>query len=147
MDKRNPAAIIVDVDGTLADRDENNPYSRGPFEWHRVGEDLVHHDIADLVRWFDELGFWIIVVSGRMDDCKDETLAWLLTKANVKVHKLFMRASGDHRPDEVVKKEIFLEHIRPNFYVKYVLDDRDKVVRMWRDELGLRVLQVADGAF
>jgi hypothetical protein len=37
-------------------------------------------------------------------------------------------------------------HIRPNYDVKYVIDDRDQVVDMWRS-LGLRVLQVAPGNF
>ncbi len=38
--------------------------------------------------------------------------------------------------DEVVKEEIFNENIRGNYNVRFVLDDRNKVVDMWR-QLGL----------
>ena len=57
-----------------------------------------------------------------------------------------MRKEGDNRPDEVVKEEIFNENIRGNYSVRFVLDDRSKVVDMWR-QLGLKCLQVAEGDF
>jgi hypothetical protein len=59
---------------------------------------------------------------------------------------LHMRGRGDHRPDQVVKRELYERRVRPRYTVTAVLDDRAKVVRMWR-ELGLTVLQVADGDF
>jgi adenylate cyclase class IV len=57
-----------------------------------------------------------------------------------------MRKTGDNRPDNIVKKEIFDSNIKNNYYIEFVLDDRNKVVKMWR-ELGLTCLQVADGNF
>jgi len=57
-----------------------------------------------------------------------------------------MRATGDNRKDSIVKKEIYEGIIKPVFDVKFVLDDRNQVVEMWRS-LGLTVLQVADGNF
>jgi len=57
-----------------------------------------------------------------------------------------MRSQGDTRPDEIVKREIYEEHIKPLYNVDFVLDDRNKVVKMWRS-LGLKVLQVAEGNF
>ena len=59
---------------------------------------------------------------------------------------LFMRASGDTRKDEIVKLELFDAHVRGKYDVRLVLDDRDRVVRMWRS-IGLTCLQVADGEF
>ena len=35
---------------------------------------------------------------------------------------------------------------KDKYNIKYVIDDRNQVVKMWR-ELGLTVLQVADGNF
>jgi hypothetical protein len=46
----------------------------------------------------------------------------------------------------VVKREIFDRSIRHVWQVRGVLDDRDQVVRMWRD-LGLTCAQVAPGDF
>jgi hypothetical protein len=57
-----------------------------------------------------------------------------------------MRARGDGRPDEIVKKELYRKRVAPRWKVTAVLDDRDKVVRMWR-RIGLTVLQVAEGDF
>ena len=59
---------------------------------------------------------------------------------------IFMRAAGDSREDSIVKREIYEGRIAPKFNVKYVLDDRNRVVAMWRS-LGLTCLQVADGDF
>lgn len=49
--------------------------------------------------------------------------------------------------DDIVKFELFKEHVEPVFNIKFVLDDRNQVVDMWRNELGLKVLQVAEGDF
>jgi hypothetical protein len=45
------------------------------------------------------------------------------------------------------KREIFDEHIRDKYYVETCIDDRNQVCKMWRYELGLNVLQVAEGDF
>ena len=57
-----------------------------------------------------------------------------------------MRATGDFRPDSVVKEEIYNNHIKDNYYVAGVFDDRDSVVKLWRD-LGLTCFQVYYGDF
>ena len=60
--------------------------------------------------------------------------------------ELFMRPTGDTRKDSILKKEIYDNHIKGKYNVKYVLDDRDSVVEMWREQ-GLTCLQVAPGDF
>ena len=62
-------------------------------------------------------------------------------------YPLLMRKDGDNRPDQIVKRELYERHVVGLYEVEGVLDDRAKVVRMWRDELGLTCLQVADGNF
>jgi hypothetical protein len=57
-----------------------------------------------------------------------------------------MRTEGDHRSDDIVKKEIYEKRIAPWYDVVAVFDDRDKVVKMWRD-LGLLCCQVYYGDF
>jgi hypothetical protein len=57
-----------------------------------------------------------------------------------------MRTEGDHRSDDIVKKEIYEKRIAPQYDVVIVFDDRDKVVKMWRD-LGLLCGQVYYGDF
>jgi hypothetical protein len=57
-----------------------------------------------------------------------------------------MRKSGDLRKDSIVKQEIYEQFILNQYNTAFVLDDRDQVVRVWRD-LGLTCLQVVYGDF
>lgn len=132
-------AIVCDIDGTLA-----HMHDRSPYDWSKVGNDMVDIPIA----WLTSILFRsvsVILVSGRDERCRKETEDWL-AKNGICYTKLIMRKEGDNRPDEVVKEEIFNENIRGNYNVRFVLDDRNKVVDMWR-QLGLKCLQVAEGDF
>ena len=60
---------------------------------------------------------------------------------------LRMRKQGDYTPDEVLKKQWFDElSTHDRMRLMCVFDDRDKVVKMWRDE-GVACFQVAPGEF
>lgn len=137
-----PAAIIVDIDGTLAKMQD-----RSPYEWSRVGEDSPVKPVINAVSVEYQAGAKIIVMSGRDGSCRDTTMSWLTGNLRtVSDFELFMRAEGDTRKDDLVKYELFNENIRDKYHVKYVLDDRDQVVKMWRS-LGLACFQVAEGNF
>lgn len=131
--------VIVDIDGTLA-----HMTSRGPFEWHRVGEDDLDKTVAGLVATlaFDNV---IVLVSGRDEDCREQTEDWLSEHA-IPYRDLHMRPKSSMEDDRIVKERIYREHVEGRYNVRFILDDRDKVVRMWR-RLGLKVLQVAEGNF
>ena len=58
-----------------------------------------------------------------------------------------MRKTDDFRQDSIVKKELFDQYIKDKYFVEYWLDDRDQVVKMVREELGLLCLQVYYGNF
>jgi predicted kinase len=147
-DPKLPIAWIFDVDGTLAKMD-----GRGPFEWHRVGEDAVNEPVAEVAAALFDWGRVselndeerVIVVSGRDGSCREMTGQWLYDHG-ITYHELFMREAGDMRKDAVVKAEIFWRDIAPRFNVRGVFDDRDQVVAMWR-RLGLVCFQVAPGDF
>lgn len=137
---------ICDIDGTLALKGE-----RGPFDWHRVGEDTPNEPVIRLVAALSAAGEHIVYVSGRMEQCRQATEDWLhghLCDPTFCLCKpLFMRADGDYRPDTVVKREIYEKFIAGEHDVAGVVDDRASVVRMWRGELGLTVLDVAGNDF
>lgn len=140
-----PKAIVVDIDGTLAD----NYGHRSPYDYSRVHEDAVHVPVLDLVWLLIGQGYTPIIMSGRDDECREQTVAWLRDScglAESEYHGPFMRATGDKRDDAIVKLELFDQHVRDYFDVRYVLDDRNRVVAAWRS-VGLTVLQVADGDF
>lgn len=133
--------VICDIDGTLAEKGSRNAY-----DWGKVYNDKPILKIVNLLQLLKErLRVGVVLVSGRDEVCKDVTLLWL-SKNNIDFDCLFMRPKGDNRPDTVIKREIFDNHIRDKYNVLCVLDDRNKVVKMWR-ELGLTCLQVAEGDF
>ncbi len=45
-----------------------------------------------------------------------------------------------------MKEELYRQHIEGNYNIKFVLDDRQQVVDMWR-RFGLTVFQVDGGDF
>jgi len=139
FDESKELCIVVDIDGTLA----HNSSGRDWYDYHRVGEDTVHGHIKSILKRYTDI--YILLVSGRYDNCKEITENWL-QEHDIPYSNIFMRKTGDNRCDTIVKQELFEEYIEPFFNVLFVLDDRDRVVRMWR-ELGIPCLQVAPGDF
>ena len=138
--------VIVDVDGTVALR--RGKSARGPFDYARVGEDTPNTPVIAVVEALALAGHDIVFLSGResVPGCREDTLAWLERHIAVPTIELYMRAEGDQRRDSIVKRELYRKHLAGRDILA-VLDDRDQVVRMWRDELGLTCLQVAYGDF
>ncbi|MGB0522329.1 MAG: AAA family ATPase [Flammeovirgaceae bacterium] len=140
QDETLPKAIICDLDGTLA------ILKRNPFDASTCEEDELNQPVYDVVKSYHEKGYRVILVSGRMDTYKPQTLTWL-EKYQIPYDELIMRREKDMRKDAAIKREIFETHIKPNYFVAFVLDDRNQVVDMWRNELGLACLQVNYGDF
>jgi len=136
-----PAAILVDVDGTVALMG-----NRDPFDETRVHEDSPNWPVIAAVQSMAEAGYAIVFCSGRTEACRAETMTWLAKHTGVLFDLLLMRPAGDMRQDAVVKLEIFNREIRHRYNVTGVFDDRQQVVDMWRS-LGLTVFQVSDGKF
>lgn len=142
-DESLPSAIIVDVDGTVARMN-----GRGPFEEDKVFSDLPIQPIIDLVTTLRPTVDEVIWMSGRTDGCRFDTTGWLASHVgNSTWDPVFMRKAGDTRPDFITKAELFDTHVRDNYNVKLVVDDRASVIDMWRNQLGITTLQVADGDF
>lgn len=139
-DKRR--CVIFDIDGTLA----HNTSGRNWYDYTKVMLDTPDPFLSVVADSLNEnVGvdyLDIVIVSGREDNCKKETEEWL--QHNMIPYKhIYMRKTGDHRPDEIVKEEIYHTYIEPNWAVLGVFDDRPKVARMWRS-LGLNVAQMGN---
>jgi 3-deoxy-D-manno-octulosonate 8-phosphate phosphatase KdsC-like HAD superfamily phosphatase len=133
-------AVMVDVDGTLADMRG----VRTPYEWKKVGNDKGHMDIIELVQELYE-NYQIIIMTGRDGVCEMETRKWL-DLFKVPYDHYFMRPPNNFEADSIIKARIYMDEIRPKYQVAFILDDRNQVVNMWR-AIGLRCLQVAPGDF
>ena len=142
-------AIIVDIDGTLA-----HMGSRNPFDLKRVGEDSLDETIREIVHNWQEADpnhRHVIIMSGRDDTCRRETEQWLFDH-DVKYCELIMRppewvdGNGGKLADYIVKSRLYDDWIKGVYNVRFVLDDRQQVVDMWRKR-GLKCLQVQPGDF
>lgn len=134
-------AIIVDVDGTIAEKGD-----RSPFDWSKVGLDSPRELIINLIMTFaKQQNSHIIFLSGRDEVCRTETYNWLdlHLPEELWAFTLKMRKSGDSRKDSIIKEELFWP-LTKDFDIVAVFDDRPAVVRMWKD-LGLTVIDVSVG--
>ena len=132
------------------------------FHPDNIQYDKPVHAIIHLVQMYYHDDYKVVIFSGRNDRSWKETKDWLKTH-NVPHDLLVMRpdkfksksfpvadgnpATGDMRfmPDEILKKKMLDKFVDIDD-VLFVVDDRNKVVDMWRD-LGLVVLQPAPGNF
>lgn len=141
-----PPAVIVDLDGTVASNEWRVHHIRGDErDWEAffggMGRDAPVQPLVDLVRWLGR-DVDVLLVSGRPAEHEPTVRRWL-AEHGVVYDELFLRGEGDRRPDTVVKRELYREHIADRWDVAFAIDDREHVIGMWRDE-GLYVLEVVD---
>lgn len=162
------SVIICDIDGTIADCDHRRQYSHGPEKnWDKFFElapqDTLIGDTRLMLHDFHDKGKTIIFVSARPERCRKDTEMWLLKHGlyneNVIVNPhltpeafgtepvpyfgLLMRADGDSRDDVLTKQEILDKFLKKD-WIHTVIDDRPKVINMWRGN-GLEVIDVGKG--
>jgi predicted kinase len=138
--------VIVDIDGTIA----NHKGVRDVYDGSRVIHDHLIHDVAKVVMAL-AVNHNIWFVSGRDGKYVDVTMEWLNKHFDYTFQNslcgLIMRGVDDRRDDTIVKHEIYNKYFKANNYeVVCALDDRDRVVDMWRRN-GITCLQVNYGNF
>tara|TARA_R100001530_G_C4266069_1_gene141825 strand:+ start:346 stop:798 length:453 start_codon:yes stop_codon:yes gene_type:complete len=147
-------AIICDIDGTLSLKHDGRTW----YDASTSDLDKPNKPVLALLRFIQEANCHglnseqdcqIIFVSGRQEKDREPTEKFL-KKHMLHGYPLFMRETGDSKPDTIVKMNIYKENIKGKYDILFVLDDRNSekypVVGMWRI-LGLACFQVADGNF
>lgn len=140
-DTQLPKAIICDLDGTLALLN-----GRDPFNAEGCENDLLNEPVANTVKMYATQGYKVLLFSGRKQMHLPPTKRWL-AKHNIPYDVLQLRGDEDNRKDAIIKREIFDTYAANKYQIEFVLDDRDQVVNMWRDELKLPCYQVYYGNF
>lgn len=140
---------VFDLDGTLANLTHRRPYVEGEMKDWRGFFAACAHDapippvIELLLRLWNTKTVRVEIWSGRSDEVRAETEAWLAANGISSSLLTRMRKAGDHKPDDVLKREFLADSdARPDI----IFDDRKRVVDMWRAE-GLTCFQVAEGDF
>jgi len=142
--------ILCDLDGTLADVRHRLHYIKGQKkDWdsfHKACvDDPPYEDVIEIAMQLANCdastsGYGLHILSGRNDTVRGETEEWL-RKHGVVYEGLHMRKASDRRPDPQTKAEMARELGFTPDNVLCVLDDRQCVVDMWREN-GYRCLQV-----
>ena len=135
---------VFDIDGTIANVQHRLPHilgkPKGERDWNRFFSDAV---LDTPIEWVIDLMHRlpqerIVLITGRSDVIADITGMWL-AKHKVPYAELRMRAQGHKAPDYVVKLEMADDY---RGRIEFVVEDRQSVVDMWRDN-GINVLQCA----
>ncbi|PRE44164.1 hypothetical protein [Burkholderia multivorans] len=149
---------IFDIDGTVAliehrrhilDRDDR-------LKWRdfyaACDKDLPNEPVIRTLEGLRHAGADIWFFSGRSDEVRDKTVAWLAHHTSFMSWELdgpmlTMRAKGDYTADDELKRQ-WLDAMLIDDRRRLVatFDDRDRVVAMWRDA-GVTCFQVASGEF
>ena len=146
--------IIIDIDGTISNLDHRLYHIRKqPRDYNSffaaMTEDTPIQDtlwLIDLLitAYYEEPDFVFFICTGRPEDYRRQTEEWLREYAmrlrNV-VNNIFMRPSKDFRKDSIIKNEMRQKIEGKGFNIRVVLEDRQSVVDMWREN-GITCLQV-----
>ncbi len=145
--------IICDIDGTIAEigdrfeiieKENLTKQDYDEFNASSVKSNCIEN-IANIIRNLKDAETKIYLITAREEKWKKITQHWLKLN-DVPCDKLFMRKDNDKESDADVKMKIVKEHINPK-RVWFVLEDRDDVVQMYREDLGLTCLQVNKGDY
>jgi len=143
--------VIVDLDGTLCNHSHRLHLALAG-QWKEYHALCVDDKLNEDVAWFLSVlprEIFVIVLSGREETVKEETIQWLV-KHNVAqyIDEILLRPEGDYSPDIELKPAMlddYFENLPWRNRVLVALDDRNRVVEMWR-LLGIPCWQVREGS-
>lgn len=148
--------IIFDLDGTLCNidhrihfirNDENRP------DWNSFNKGCINDTLYKHIYMiyacmcdpmFHDDTFGCIIVTGRSDEYADQTIKWL-TDHFIHPDYLYMRPKNNYDSDHVFKKSVIDQYLC-DARVLFVIEDRDRVVDMWRSS-GYKCLQCKKGDY
>ena len=149
---------IFDLDGTIAliehrrdvilDKEDKHRWERF---YQLCDKDSPNLPVIQTMEQLRQAGADVWLFSGRSAEVREKTVRWLAEHTSFMTFDLdeilVMRDIGDTTPDDVLKKQ-WLDNmlIDDKKRLVAVFDDRDRVVKMWRDN-GVMCFQVAEGNF
>lgn len=129
------------MDGTLVDVSSiRHLVKGGPENNYRKDFDAFHRESVNCppIDWVVEsaheaarMGFRVLQVTARQRKYIGPT-SWWIAEQNVPSDGLYMRATGDFRPDYVVKREI-LDRLLKRYDIVKAFDDNPAVIRLWAE--------------
>ena len=135
--------VVVDLDGTLADIDHRVHFIRREKpDWNAfykacMGDTPNRWCVKIIDNVAPALGVRLMIVSARSKLVEQETRDWLNNNLTAffrgDVELVMLREDGDHTEDTELKRR-WLASVGGAKAVLFAIDDRQKVVDMWRRE-------------
>lgn len=138
INKRKEKAIIVDIDGTLANIDHRRHLVEGEKkDWKQFNYEAVNDTpnkaVVELCSKFSySYPIKILFVSGRNESLRTLTKMQIKDWLNIYDYELFMRKNDDFRRDTELKLEIFSQVIKDKYDILFAVDDNKDIVDLWR---------------
>ena len=146
-----PNCLIADMDATICFNVSGRPYfGAGSAEkmQYDVPNEPVIKIILNYLKCMDE-NDRIFIITGReaAPDIRKATIDYVKKHVSEDPRvEVIMRVDKDYRKGDLVKKELYETFVKGKYNVDFVLDDSNKIVKMYR-ELGLTVLQPNEGKY
>lgn len=141
---------IFDIDGTIADcLHRLHHIEKSPKDWDaffaacHLDKPIEH--IRHIVCALFDAGVRIVYVTARPGHIATPTIQWLAANGYPN-GPLYMRQSGDRRPDSIIKSELIDVVRSEGLEPIMAFEDRSRVVAMWRAR-GIPCAQVREGDF
>lgn len=145
QDSSLPHCILVDLDTTVAINTTGRPfYGEGLAEG--IKDDYPVKPVINIVKNYKDK---VIYLTGREDlpEVRNASYEWIDKHIGFKEgDELIMRPEKDYSKGDICKFNLYTKYIKDKYYVDFILDDSNKVVKMYRS-LGLVVLQPNEGKY
>jgi len=138
-------AIVVDIDGTIADNLHRTHLVEGKKkDWgkffEKMGDDKPIRESILLVQKYFSEGLTVLITTGRLKKYEVLTRNWLDKHIGVDEYLLFQRENNDFRSSIDLKKEIIV-NIQGRFNIRIVMENDEKIVQMYK-ALGLNCIKL-----
>lgn len=135
-------AIIVDIDGTLANSDHREhvlEHGNRDKYFDLVDGDTLNDWCADLIDKYKESGHAVILLTGRPERVRGVTENWL-KDYDVQYDQLIMRGDQDREQGHIYKEKIYDNHLSDKFDVDMIIDNDPKIIEKFR-RMGIPALE------
>lgn len=133
-DEQRPAAVVLDLDGVLADTRHRMHFITGRKDWDgffaAAVRDPAHPEGLAVAASAVEQGRVLVYLSGRPERTRSDTEQWL-RRHGAPEAEVLLRPEGDRRPARVVKLAA-LRRLSRRYRLEVLVDDDPDVVRAVR---------------
>jgi hypothetical protein len=139
--------VVFDLDGTLSDNTHRRHHlKQQPANWEAFfaacPDDIPIQKVIAIAQGLFFTGHNVEIWTARCESVREQTKRWL-EQMGVPFSLLLMRPIGDHRDDNILKREWLDRAESKGLPVDLVFEDRGRVVEMYRCA-GVTCVQVAE---